>query len=103
LALGAGVKAPTGRVSSAGTAWRADSTSYDFPIAPAIEPGDGGWAILFQGEAFRNLASRAFVYAAGTYSASLRESSGVPRDTLGFMIGVADVRSLRAGTSFYLL
>lgn len=103
VALGAGVKAPTGNVAARGTAWRKDGTSYAFPVAWAIQPGDGGWAILLQGEAFRQVTSRAFVYASGNYSASLRESSGIPRDLTGLMIGVPDVRSVRAGTSFHLL
>ena len=103
VALGAGVKAPTGRVNSGGTLFLANGTSVAFPVVPAIQPGDGALGFLLSSEAFRQVAKRTYAYASGMYTANLRESTGVPRDLTGLMIGVPDNYSLRAGTSVYLL
>jgi hypothetical protein len=105
VALGAGVKAPTGKMNSAGTQFLANGTSIEFPNVPAIQPGDGGWGLIFQSEAFRQVANRAFAYTSGMYTANLRESTGVPRFPTGpvIMTGVPDLYSLRAGASVHVL
>lgn len=104
VALGVGVKAPTGNIKSSGTVWRADGSSSAFPAAVAIQPGEGGWGMIFQGEAFRHIATRTFMYASGVYTANPRESIDVLRELGGSLkIGVPDVYSMRAGASFTLL
>lgn len=101
LALGLGVKAPTGNIKSSGTAWLLGGSSVDHPASVAIQPGEGGWGIILQGEAFRHVARNTFVYASGVYTANPRESINVPRDPGGtLLIGVPDTYSMRAGASF---
>jgi len=101
LALGLGAKAPTGNVNSDGRVWQANGSSIDFPVVPAIQPGDGAWGLIFQSQAFRQVASRTFAYASGMYTANLRESTGVPRFPTGpvLMVGVPDLYSLRSGAA----
>jgi hypothetical protein len=103
LALGLGVKAPTGNIRSSGTAWLANGSAVDHPASVAIQPGEGGWGIIFQGEAFRHVARNTFVYASGVYTANPRESIDVARNPGGtLLIGVPDTYSMRAGASFNL-
>lgn len=102
--LGFGVRAPTGKSDAGALIWRADGSTFDFPATVAIQPGEGGWGLIFQGEAFRYVATRTFLYAAGVYTANPKEAIDVPRgpgDSL--MIGVPDTYNVRAGVSVNLL
>jgi len=103
IALSGGVKAPTGKVNAGGTTFLANGTSVAFPVVPAIQPGDGAWGLILASEAFRQVAKRTYAYASGTYTANMRESTGVPRDATGLMIGVPDNYSVRTGASVHLL
>lgn len=103
-ALGFGLRAPTGRTNHSALVWRADGTTFEFPASLAIQPGEGGWGLILQGEAFRYVGSRTFAYAAGAYTANPKEAIDVPRgpgDSL--MIGVPDTYDVRTGLSFNVL
>ncbi len=102
--LGFGVRAPTGKSDASALVWRADGSTSEFPATLAIQPGEGGWGLIFQGEAFRYIASRTFAYAAGSYTANPKKEIDVPRgpgDSL--MIGVPDTYNVRTGLSFNLV
>jgi hypothetical protein len=102
--LGFGVRAPTGKTDHSGLIWRANGTTFEFPATVAIQPGEGGWGLIFQGEAFRYVGSRVFVYAGGAYNANPKEALDIPRgpgDSL--MIGVPDTYNVRTGLSFNVL
>ena len=53
IAIGLGLKAPTGSHTKRSQFFLANGP-VDFPADQTIQPGDGGWAILTQLQAFRN-------------------------------------------------
>ena len=67
VAVGIGVKGPTGRNDVRGKWWNADGTSVPFPVVPAIELGDGGWGFGLNAKAFRPVFERSYLYGAGAY------------------------------------
>jgi hypothetical protein len=103
VAIGIGIKAPTGNHRIGSQFWTATST-VDFPADQTIQPSDGGWAILTQAQAFRRVASRLHVYAFGSYMISPKAQSDVvfsPGSTLHW--SVPDVYSARVGGSVAVL
>lgn len=103
LAVALGVKAPTGSHTLGSRVYTATG-SVEFPADQTIQPGDGGWAFLFQGQAFRRLTERTFVYGVGSYMMSPKARSDVqqsPTSTVRW--SVPDVYSARLGAAFSLL
>jgi hypothetical protein len=104
IGFGLGIKAPTGSHTKASQFYSA-SGSQDYPADQTIQPGDGGWAILTQVQAFQQVGERASVYAFGSYMLSPRDSTGVkgpaPNSTTNW--SVPDVYSVRVGAAFNLL
>jgi len=81
IALGLGVKFPTGVDDASDTSFR-PTGPIERPVDPAIQPGDGGWGIVFHSHGFTSLASQGalkntFAYFDGTYLANPREMNGV--------------------------
>ena len=74
VALGLGVKAPTGSHSVGGSWWLL-SGAIPFPVHPGIQPGDGSWGILVQAQAFRRVVGGLSAYVFGAYQMSLRDTS----------------------------
>lgn len=72
LSLGVGVKAPTGQADKLGPFVTAAGTTQQRTIDPSAQLGDGGWGMIFQTGAFRQIGHHASLYAAGTYLASPR-------------------------------
>jgi hypothetical protein len=79
VAIGFGVKVPTGKNDFGGSFWKADGTSVPFPVAPAIELGDGGWGFAVGTKAFRPVMERSYVYASGSYVMNPRKTTEVVR------------------------
>jgi hypothetical protein len=101
LSLGLGVKAPTGRYNYATNYWMANGSVIRFPTLPSTEPGDGGWGILLQSEAFQPVLGQMYLYGAGTYTLSTRTTNGVPiapGSTTTW--GVPDTWDGRAGVAY---
>jgi hypothetical protein len=103
VSLGLGVKAPTGSHTIPGQFYTtAGATPY--PLAPQIQPGDGGWAVLLQAQGFQQLASRVNAYAFGSYMVSPKARSDVRRAPVtGPFWSVPDVYSARLGAAFLVL
>ena len=81
IALGLGIKFPTGVYDASDTVFRTTG-QVERPVDPAIQPGDGGWGIVFHSHAFTRLSSKGllkntFAYFDGTYLANPREMNGV--------------------------
>jgi hypothetical protein len=76
VALGIGVKAPTGRHDAEDEFWTPDTT-FSHPVHPTLQPGDGGWGFLLQAQAYRRLAGRLSGYLFGSYLLSPREKTEV--------------------------
>ncbi len=107
LALGAGVKIPTGNNEFTATHFLKGGGSLQFPVDQAIELGDGGWGVILQGQAFRQVAPRTFAYFTGSYLLSPRDQTDVMRAPPGEMnstvhISVPDVYTGRLGVSYGL-
>ncbi|HEX6643400.1 MAG TPA: hypothetical protein VF037_01920, partial [Gemmatimonadales bacterium] len=69
VAVGLGVKAPTGSHTKPSQFFTA-SGPVDFPADQTIQPGDGGWAILTQVQGFRQLSEAVSLYGFGSYMIS---------------------------------
>ena len=104
VSLGLGVKAPTGSHTVAGQLYTATGATTKYPVSQQIQPGDGGWAVLLQGQAFQQLASRVNAYEFGSYMVSPKARSDVRRGPVtGPFWSVPDVYSARIGAAFLVL
>jgi hypothetical protein len=104
LAIGIGLKAP-GRNDVAGTWWNKAGVASAFPVHPSIQLGDGGWGIIVQTQAFQPIVSRLYLYAAGSYTLSTKDTTDVlraPPPAKPVYYGVPDVWDARAGASLVL-
>ncbi len=86
IALGLGVKFPTGDYGATDTAFR-PTGPVERPVDPAIQLGDGGWGIVLHGHGFARLSSKGWLrdtvaYAEGTYVANPQEMNST-ENTLG--------------------
>lgn len=103
VSVGLGVKAPTGS-HTIGSQFYAASGAVDFPADQTIQPGDGGWAILLQTQAFRELTERTHAYAFASYMVSPKARSSVEWiPNSGQYWAVPDVYSARLGGAFSVL
>ena len=105
ISFGLGVKAPTGDYKIPSQFYLA-SGPVDFPADQTIQPGDGGWAVLTQVLAFRQLNELASLYASGSYMISPKDQSDVrnsPVASAGLPWSVPDVYSVRTGTALNVL
>jgi hypothetical protein len=108
LALGVGMKIPTGNYKVTEPYFLADGSSVQHPVDQSIELGDGGWGVILQGQAFRQIDSRAFAYFTGSYLVSPRNHTGVTRAPAGqpnstVRISVPDVYTGRLGIAYGVL
>ena len=66
LAFGLGFDAPTGDYKDTDIKYRPTGPELDY-VDNSIQPGDGGWGILLEFQAFQKLFNRMFGYANATY------------------------------------
>ena len=106
LAVGAGVKMPTGNNRYADNFFLANGSSVQWPVDQSVELGDGGWGMILQGQAFRQLAPRAIAYFTGSYLVNPRNQTEVVRTPVGpdsaVHFSVSDVYTGRLGVSYGL-
>lgn len=103
IAVGLGVKAPTGSHTKP-SQFFLPSGPVDFPADQTIQPGDGGWGILTQLQAFHMLGERVSVYGFGSYMISPKAHTEVvmgPGSPLPW--SVPDVYHARAGAALQVL
>jgi hypothetical protein len=103
LALGLGLKAPSGRHDVEDSFWNGNGTMVQFPVDQSIQPGDGGWGIIVEAQAFEPIWSRIYGYAVGSYTADPRKITEVvrtPGSTQHW--GVPDTWNARAGMAMTL-
>src|SRR5213083_2485546 len=105
IALGLGVKAATGTHKSTDAYFLKGGTSIQYAVDQSIQPGDGGWGVILQMQAYRRLFARAFAYVAGAYLVSPRALSDVSRPPPNTSVywSVPDVYSGRVGLMYGLL
>ena len=101
VALGIGVKVPTGRYGIQRPFYRANQSPIPFAVDQSIQLGDGGWGIVVQGQAFRRLPAGLVGYFTGSYLISPRNQTDILRTpTSSVHYSVSDIYSARAGLSF---
>jgi hypothetical protein len=101
LSIGLGVKAPTGQYKYSVPYWQANGSVMQFPAHISTEPGDGGWGIIVQSEAFRPIHGLWYLYGAGTYTMSTKVTNGVPvAPNSPITWAVPDTWDGRAGVSY---
>lgn len=77
IALGIGLKAPTGDDSAEDDFHTADGIQQR-PVDVAIQPGDGGWGFLVQMQAYHQIAGQLSAYADGMYLFNPEHVNGTP-------------------------
>ena len=102
LALGLGVKAPTGADDAEGDLGTAAAGVIQFPVHPGLQTGDGGWAILLAAEGYRQIFGSLSGYLGGAYQITPKEASEIPVVPGGPPRSVFDVYHLRAGLAYGL-
>ena len=99
ISIGLGAKAPTGSHTIASQFYTANG-AVDFPADQTIQPGDGGWGIVFQTQAFRQITDRISGYGFGSYMASPKAKSDVEwQPNTNEYWAVPDVYSVRLGAA----
>jgi len=86
-----GVKAPTGSVHQTDEAFAPDGSSSQKPVVQTLQPGDGGFSVLLQLQAFQRLAPRLSLYQVGSDSASLKTHTDVLDPAAGTELAVPDL------------
>ena len=87
VSLGLGVKAPTGEYNVTQRYPNIDGTNNVVKaVDQSVQPGDGGWGILFDVQAFRQY-SKATLFASCTYLANPRDTNGTPSILVGLGLG----------------
>jgi hypothetical protein len=79
ISLGLGVRFPTGDYEATSIIHRTTGPVYR-PVHPALQPGTGGWGIILELDAFKEVFRNGFAYAAGSYLISTRQDNGVEMD-----------------------
>lgn len=100
--LGLGLKSPTGRNHITGAFHDSLGNVSQTPLTQTVQLGDGGWAVLLEGQAFRQIFPRGSIYFSGSYSVSLREHTDVLRSP-GVLYAVPDLYSARLGLAYGLM
>ena len=87
VSLGLGVKAPTGEYDATQEYANIDGTNRAVKaVDQSVQPGDGGWGILFDLQAFKQY-SKATLFASGTYLSNPRDTNGTPSILVGLGLG----------------
>jgi hypothetical protein len=114
VSIGLGIKVPTGSNTKAGTFFT-DSGPQQRTVDPSVQPGDGGWGIILELQAFQQLSPRAITYLSGSYllnpkkrtDAQIGTRVGLPGGGLStrtpYFLSVPDAYSLRGGVSYAVL
>jgi hypothetical protein len=110
IALGLGIKAPTGNYNVQDDFHRPDGIERR-PVDQSMQLGDGGWGITFEMQAYQKLFNRAYGYVNGFYLMNPRNTNGTKtfrRDSVQIgsiisVMSVADQYLARAGMTYNLL
>ncbi|HZS98849.1 MAG TPA: hypothetical protein VFA40_18840 [Terriglobales bacterium] len=103
LALGFGVKTPSGDNAVIDRFFPASGPPTRAPVDQSIQLGDGGWGVILQTQAYRAISSRTSGYVNASYLLSAKEKTDVPSPIPGGVLGVPDIYSVRVGVAYALL
>ena len=103
IAVGLGVKAPTGSHTITDD-FALPAGTVQHPVHPGIQMGDGGWGIIVQVQAFRQLVGNLSGYAFAAYQLSPRDTTEVTfTPTTTAHLSVPDVYHARLGLAYAVL
>jgi len=103
VAVGLGVKAPTGSHTIRDDFGLQTGTAQH-EVHPGIQMGDGGWGIIVQAQGFRRLVGNLSGYAFASYQLSLRDTTEVTFPvTATSHLSVPDVYHARLGIAYAVL
>jgi hypothetical protein len=110
LALGLGVKLPTGNYNATDIFYNVgpEGGPQIRPVDQSIQPGDGGFGLTLDYQLYQKLATKLYLYSGGFYLLNPRETNGTRtfRETLSpilqneAIMAVPDQYSVRLGTSY---
>jgi hypothetical protein len=102
ISVGLGFKAPTGSHTKVGTYYTATG-SVPYFADQTVQPGDGGWAVTVQAQAFQRVMDGIYAYGSGSYMASPKAQTEVAINPTAPALtywSVPDVYSARLGAAF---
>ncbi len=83
VAVGVGVKMPTGEYRAQDFFPDRNGTNNQLRyVDQSIQPGDGGWGLMLDVQAFRRIGFRSQVFASASYLANGRDTNGTPSLTV---------------------
>lgn len=80
ISVGLGIKAPTGDDQASDIAYRATGPVMR-PVDQSIQPGDGGWGIILELQAYQKIFGNLFGYVQGSYMMTPEEMNHTERTT----------------------
>lgn len=102
VALGFGVKTPSGDNAVSGRVFPASGPPTRAPVDQPIQLGDGGWGIILQTQAYRTMSRRTSGYVNASYLLSPKETTDVLSPIPGRRWGAPDIYSARLGVAYAL-
>jgi hypothetical protein len=79
IAIGCGFKMPTGNYQAMDTfPDRNGQNNMPRYIDQSVQPGDGGWGLMFEVQGFKRIGRRAQIFGSGNYLANPRDTNGTP-------------------------
>jgi hypothetical protein len=100
LALGFGVKTPSGNNNVTDKFFPATGPPTKAPVDQSIQLGDGGWGLILQAQAYHRISSRTSGYVNAAYLVNPKEKTDVPTSIPGLFWGVPDIYSVRLGAAY---
>ena len=76
IALSVGVKAPTGDYNATDISYTANGP-VERPVDFSIQPGDGGWGMVLEMQAYQRIIQNLYLYVTGFYLFNPRNENGV--------------------------
>lgn len=100
LAVGLGVKAPSGNYNVKGNFYDTLGNFTEAPVDQSIQLGDGGWGGTFELQGFKTFGTKVFGYVNAFYLVNPRVTNGVKARNRGDEMSVADQYMARIGAAY---
>ncbi len=108
ISIGGGIKIPTANEETTDVFYTANGPQ-ERPVDQSIQPGDGGWGVNLEFQAYTHIAHRLYAYGNGFYLFNPMNTNGVRtyRDSLSpilaneAIMSITDQFMFRGGLSFY--
>ena len=97
LALGVGMKCPTGDYEATDTFQKRTGPTVGF-VDQSIQPGDGGWGVILEAQGFQKIVKNTFAYMQASYLINPQEKNPNRPESTGYSI--PDSYLMRLGLSY---